>query len=131
MELPRIDVPPHAGRAPADARPHWVVCGRLVASKRVDRAIREAARRNVDLTVIGDGPMRGELETLAAQLSPRARFVGQIPREQALAILDKYGIAIPPVVKTWLENPASETPKPGHPAFARGLRQPHGPRGCS
>jgi hydroxypyruvate reductase len=40
-------------------------------------------------------------------------------REQALAILNKYAIAIPPAVKTWLENPASETPKPGHPAFAR------------
>ena len=41
-------------------------------------------------------------------------------REQALAILNKYAIAIPPAVKTWLENPASETPKPGHPAFAKG-----------
>ncbi len=41
-------------------------------------------------------------------------------RRQALAILDKYAIAIPPAVKTWLENPASETPKPGHPAFAKG-----------
>src|SRR5258707_12477489 len=41
-------------------------------------------------------------------------------REQALAILHKYQIAIPPAVKTWLESPASETPKPGHPAFAKG-----------
>jgi hydroxypyruvate reductase len=40
-------------------------------------------------------------------------------REQALAILHKYEIAIPPAVKSWLESPASETPKPGHPAFAR------------
>ena len=41
-------------------------------------------------------------------------------REQALAILNKYAITIPPTVKTWLENPASETPKPGHAAFAKG-----------
>jgi hydroxypyruvate reductase len=40
-------------------------------------------------------------------------------REQALAILNTYEIAVPPAVKIWLENPASETPKPGHPAFAR------------
>ncbi|HMI97235.1 MAG TPA: glycerate kinase [Micropepsaceae bacterium] len=40
-------------------------------------------------------------------------------REQALAILNKYEIAIPAAVKIWLESPASETPKPGHPAFAR------------
>ena len=41
-------------------------------------------------------------------------------REQALAILHKREIAIPPAVKIWLENPASETPKPSHPAFATG-----------
>jgi hydroxypyruvate reductase len=41
-------------------------------------------------------------------------------REQALAILHKYEIAIPPAVKTWLESPAAETPKPGHAAFAKG-----------
>jgi glycosyltransferase involved in cell wall biosynthesis len=63
------------------------VCGRLVASKRIDRAIREAARRNVDLTVVGDGPMRGELEILAASVHPRARFVGHLPREEALALI--------------------------------------------
>lgn len=42
-------------------------------------------------------------------------------REQALAILNKYAIAIPPPVKIWLESPASETPKPGHVAFAKGV----------
>jgi hydroxypyruvate reductase len=41
-------------------------------------------------------------------------------REQALAILNKHAIAIPPAVKTWLESPLSETPKPGHAAFAKG-----------
>jgi hydroxypyruvate reductase len=41
-------------------------------------------------------------------------------REQALAILNNYAITLPPAVKTWLESPASETPKPGHPAFAKG-----------
>jgi hydroxypyruvate reductase len=41
-------------------------------------------------------------------------------REQALAILNKHAIAIPAAVKTWLESPLSETPKPGHAAFAKG-----------
>jgi hydroxypyruvate reductase len=40
-------------------------------------------------------------------------------REQALAILAKYRIAVPPAVRSWLEDPASETPKPGDPAFAK------------
>lgn len=40
-------------------------------------------------------------------------------REQAIAILGKYAIAVPPAVRSWLESPASETPKSGHPAFAK------------
>ena len=39
-------------------------------------------------------------------------------REDALAILLKYEIAIPPSVAGWLANPASETPKPGDPRLA-------------
>jgi hydroxypyruvate reductase len=40
-------------------------------------------------------------------------------REQASAILRKYNIAVPERVQAWLDNPASETPKPGDAAFAR------------
>ena len=40
-------------------------------------------------------------------------------REKALSILEKYAVPIPSGVRTWLQDPASETPKPGHPAFAR------------
>ncbi len=40
-------------------------------------------------------------------------------REEALAILGKYGIAAPDSVRVWLESPVSETPKPGDAAFAR------------
>ncbi len=87
VELPPIDVPRPTARKEEGGRPHWVVCGRLVGSKRVDRAIREAARRKVDLTVIGDGPLRSELEALASAFEPRARFVGHVPRERALSLI--------------------------------------------
>ena len=40
-------------------------------------------------------------------------------REKALSILEKYAVPIPPAVRTWLQDPASETPKPGDRAFAR------------
>jgi hydroxypyruvate reductase len=40
-------------------------------------------------------------------------------REQAIAVLNKYQIVVPSAVRSWLESPASETPKPGDPAFAR------------
>jgi glycosyltransferase involved in cell wall biosynthesis len=63
------------------------VCARLVPSKRVDLAIREAARHRAALTVIGDGPLRAELEALASSFEPRARFTGQLPRGDALALI--------------------------------------------
>jgi teichuronic acid biosynthesis glycosyltransferase TuaC len=92
--MPHIDVS-RAGELGADretapgndGRDRWVVCSRLIASKRVDRAIREAARRNVELTIVGDGPLRAELEALAASLAPRARFLGHLSRDEALAVI--------------------------------------------
>lgn len=64
-----------------------VSVGRLVPSKRVDRAIEHVARaRDVDaIVVVGDGPERGRLEALARTRGVDARFVGVVPREQALA----------------------------------------------
>ena len=64
-----------------------VSVGRLVRSKRVDRAIEHVARaRDVDaLVVVGDGPERGRLEAHARARGVDARFVGVVPREQALS----------------------------------------------
>jgi teichuronic acid biosynthesis glycosyltransferase TuaC len=64
-----------------------VAVGRLVASKRVDRAIAHVARtRDVDaLVVVGDGPERARLEELARRCDVDTRFVGLVPREEALA----------------------------------------------
>jgi teichuronic acid biosynthesis glycosyltransferase TuaC len=64
-----------------------VSVGRLVASKRVDRAIEHVARtRVVDaLVVVGDGPERARLEALARERAVDARFLGLLPREEALA----------------------------------------------
>jgi glycosyltransferase involved in cell wall biosynthesis len=101
VELPRISVShvprralmhvrtngAHPMRNEEVARLRWVVCARLVQSKRVDLAIREAARHRAALTVIGDGPLRAELEALASAFEPRARFTGQIPRGDALALI--------------------------------------------
>ena len=77
----RVPFPANAALA------NWVVCARLVRSKRVDLAIREAARQRAKLTVIGDGPLRGELEAFAASFEPRARFTGHLPRGDALALI--------------------------------------------
>jgi len=64
-----------------------VSVGRLVRSKRVDRAIEHVARtREVDaLVVVGDGPERGRLEALAHARDVDTRFLGVLPREETLA----------------------------------------------
>jgi teichuronic acid biosynthesis glycosyltransferase TuaC len=64
-----------------------VSVGRLVAAKRVDRAIAHVAKtRCADaLVVVGDGPERARLEALARAWGVDARFVGRLPRQDALA----------------------------------------------
>ncbi len=64
-----------------------VSVGRLVASKRVDKAIDRAAALRELLVVVGDGPERATLERHATRSSARVRFVGDLPRHEALAYL--------------------------------------------
>jgi len=56
-----------------------------------------------DIAVIASGPTVADPTTSA----------------DAKAILAKYNIAVPESVSRWLDDPASETPKPGHPGLAR------------
>lgn len=73
-----------------------VSVGRLVPSKRVDRAIEHVARtREVDaLVVVGDGPERGRLEALARARDVDARFLGTVPREDALAWMGAASVVL-------------------------------------
>jgi glycosyltransferase involved in cell wall biosynthesis len=56
-----------------------------VPGKRVDRALVAARRAGASLVVVGDGPERERLARLAEDLRVRARFVGRVPRDEALA----------------------------------------------
>ena len=56
-----------------------------------------------DPSVIGSGPTVADPST----------------REDAIAVFAKYGMAMPPAVKAYLDNPACETPKPGDPRLAQ------------
>jgi teichuronic acid biosynthesis glycosyltransferase TuaC len=64
-----------------------VSVGRLVKTKRIERAIDYVARSRemATLVVVGDGPERGRLERFARSRGVDARFVGLLPREKALA----------------------------------------------
>ena len=59
--------------------------GRLIPQKRTERVIEVAASERIPLVVVGDGPERTRLERLAR--NTQTRFVGQVPRDEALAWL--------------------------------------------
>jgi glycosyltransferase involved in cell wall biosynthesis len=73
-----------------------VSVGRLVASKRVDRAIEHVERsREVDaLVVLGDGPERGCLERFARARGVDARFIGLVDRQEALAWIGAASVLV-------------------------------------
>ncbi len=87
LEIPDVREAIGRLRAELGARRVAVSVGRLVASKRVERAIEHVGRtHDVDtLVVVGDGPERSKLERLARALGVDARFIGAVERDEALA----------------------------------------------
>ena len=76
----------------AGGPPSVLFVGRLVAFKGAEILIRamatvQAAVPDVQLVVAGDGPLRAELETLAAGLGVRARFAGRIDQAEVRRML--------------------------------------------
>jgi glycosyltransferase involved in cell wall biosynthesis len=73
------------------AKHHWLFIGRLTPRKGVDTLLRAHARVArecpLDLVIVGDGPMRHELEQLARELGihERIRFEGDVREESRLA----------------------------------------------
>jgi len=60
-----------------DTQPHVLFVGRLQARKRVDYLLRACAElQNVKLKIIGDGPGREALESLAREIYPDTEFIG-------------------------------------------------------
>ncbi|HSK88012.1 MAG TPA: glycosyltransferase family 4 protein [Anaerolineales bacterium] len=59
-------------------QPTILVVGRLQARKRIDHLVRACAQLGSEprLLIVGDGPERAELESLAKQVYPRAEFIG-------------------------------------------------------
>lgn len=75
----RLDNRSGSGRAASSSPPRFVFIGRLVDWKAVDIAIRAMERvPGAELEIIGDGPMRAEWMSLAADpgLGGRVRFSG-------------------------------------------------------
>ncbi|HKJ38340.1 MAG TPA: glycosyltransferase family 4 protein, partial [Anaerolineales bacterium] len=69
--------PLHLQHSNFDDQPSIIFVGRLQARKRIDSLIRACAEiKNIRLVIIGDGPERGSLESLAQEIYPSAEFIG-------------------------------------------------------
>ena len=87
-----VEIPPRA--APRDPRGALVIAGNLIAIKGHRFAIDALAKLRADglkfrLDVLGDGPLRQELEAYAAVqgVADDVRFCGQVPHEEVLSDL--------------------------------------------
>jgi glycosyltransferase involved in cell wall biosynthesis len=90
IEAAPLQLPEALTSVPPPARTRYVSVGRLIRSKRVDRAVRFIANKkdpNCELIVIGEGPERKALEALASTLKLNVHFVGLEPRVRALSWL--------------------------------------------
>ncbi|MFZ5820613.1 MAG: glycosyltransferase [Chloroflexota bacterium] len=75
---PAPAVVPKPKPATFDGSPVILFVGRLQARKRVDALLRACAQmpNSPRLVIVGDGPERGRLQQVAAQVYPSAQFVG-------------------------------------------------------
>lgn len=85
---------------PRPAPGNIVFVGRLVVEKGVDVLLRAAADTGVSVDIVGDGPLRSELETLARDLNAPVRFVG--------------GVWGPDLERMILQSPAMVVPSTWH-----------------
>ncbi len=99
-----VEIPPSLGGAkecgkilPLTTRYTVITVGRLIPLKRVDGIVR--ALRNlpeVGLLVVGDGPERPRLETLARslQVADRVHFAGKRSREETLRMIQTSDLLV-------------------------------------
>jgi len=106
-------------RRSLDAGRIAVSIGRLVKTKRVDRAIDFVARSRdiAALVVVGEGPERARLERLARSRGVDARFVGLLPRDRALAWMAAADVVLHGSAKEGLSTVVREAQALGKPVL--------------
>lgn len=95
-------------RAP-ESRKRLLYLGRLIELKALDRFITALCRwaehhpdRIAELWLVGDGPLRSELERIATPVNLRLRFVGNVPYGELAKWYGQAGIlAFPSLADEW------------------------------
>jgi len=86
LRLERYAEGAHAQRR-IGTRPTFLFVGRLVGYKGLDVLLKALRGLDAETVIIGDGPLRGALEQMAAALAlrDRVRFLGEVTADQLLA----------------------------------------------
>lgn len=104
--------------------------GRIDVLKGLDKLIIACSLLTFDykLVIVGDGPLKGEMQTLALELGVNATFVGSIPNEKLVSFYNDFHITVFPTERkgesfgnVGIESLACSTPLIG-PDFA-GLKE--------
>jgi colanic acid/amylovoran biosynthesis glycosyltransferase len=94
--------PPRANPREAGSVPRFITVARLVEKKGVADAISAAATLSIpfEYTVVGDGPLRSELEALARArgVADRVRFTGSLSRTRVAELLATSDAFVAPSV---------------------------------
>ncbi len=102
----------------------FVSLSRLVQSKRVDRIVDAVAtagtltERPLLLWVVGDGPLRGDLEARCRRRGVAARFLGGVPRERVPHLLAAADALVSTSELTNMSIPTCEAMIVGTPVVA-------------
>ncbi|NOT08325.1 MAG: glycosyltransferase family 4 protein [Gemmatimonadales bacterium] len=94
-----------------------VMVARLTAQKRIGLGIQAAARmpRPMPVTIVGDGPERSSLESLAAELGVPVHFTGALPPDRIPELLAAADVMLFPAVGEGLGLAAIEALMAGVP----------------
>ncbi len=95
-----VDPPPQRPPQFENGRPRLLYVGRLQARKRVDLLLRACADLPEELQpevwIVGDGPVRHQLEDMAQRLYPHARFWGALYGNQLLPLFRQADLFVLP-----------------------------------
>ncbi|TAU55589.1 glycosyltransferase family 1 protein [Rhizobium leguminosarum] len=68
----------------------FIYVGRLTPQKNLANLIRAAQRGGFEIDMFGEGPLKGDLETLAQALGAKVRLLGSIPNTELAGTMKNY-----------------------------------------